>query len=113
MIIRQFFFNIVRARSVENAKSFDLLYKHGCYGNCVSIIRQELDSYIKVLFIRNHQQKDVFINQILNGEKLRVGKKVITDKTMLSYLKPDHMDKWEEDYNISNGLFFRPFIKFS
>ena len=42
---------IIQKRSEENDKSIKLLYKQKLYGNCISILRQELDSMVRVLFL--------------------------------------------------------------
>ena len=50
------FCNIVKNRSEENAKTIKLLYENKLYGNCVSILRQELDSMVRVLFLLTCEQ---------------------------------------------------------
>jgi len=102
----QKFVDLVKNRSKENIESFNLLYEKGLYGNCVSVLRQELDSYIRVLFINGHTEKDAFISQILSDKKLKDKDKTITDRAMLEYLKPSHMDAWEESYIYQIGCFF-------
>ena len=51
MNILEKFIAQVQARSAENKKSFELLYKHECYGVCIGIIRQELDSLQRVSYL--------------------------------------------------------------
>jgi len=51
MNILEKFIAQVQARSAENQKSFELLYKHECYGVCIGIIRQELDSLQRVSYL--------------------------------------------------------------
>jgi hypothetical protein len=41
----------VRERSRENAESLRLLHGRGLHANVVSILRQELDSLIRVIFL--------------------------------------------------------------
>lgn len=47
----EIFIQQVRARSEENKKAFDLLYLQKCYGVCIGIIRQELDSLLRVSYL--------------------------------------------------------------
>ncbi len=51
------FCEIVKKRSEENSKSIKLLYEQKLYGNCISILRQELDSMIRVLFLLSKERK--------------------------------------------------------
>lgn len=64
------FCNIVKNRSEENAKTIKLLYENQLYGNCVGILRQELDSMVRVLFLLTCEQSQriMFIKQTLNNE---------------------------------------------
>ncbi|MCC6181270.1 MAG: hypothetical protein IT237_05500 [Bacteroidia bacterium] len=45
------FIEIVKSRSAENSKSIHLLFEKGIIGNCISILRQELDSFIRVIYL--------------------------------------------------------------
>lgn len=65
------FCTLIRNRSLENKKSFDLLYKEKCVSNCISIVRQELDSIIRVIYLLQLKDeiRNCLINQTLNGEK--------------------------------------------
>ena len=62
---------IIQKRSEENDKSIKLLYKQKLYGNCISILRQELDSMVRVLFLLSQEQeiRQCLIQQTLNNEK--------------------------------------------
>jgi hypothetical protein len=84
------FYDIVLRRSQENFKSFELLYQNGLYGNCVSILRQELDSYLRVLFLKVAHKRTLFMHQTLNGIKWHYfedGKKhTVTDRMILDSL---------------------------
>lgn len=79
------FCNIVKNRSDENAKTIKLLYENKLYGNCVGILRQELDSMIRVLFLLTCEQpkRMMFVKQTLNNEKWHDGKRTITDFLLL------------------------------
>lgn len=79
------FCNIVKNRSEENAKTIKLLYENQLYGNCVGILRQELDSMVRVLFLLacEQSQRIMFIKQTLNNEKWHDGKRTITDYLLI------------------------------
>lgn len=82
------FCDIVIQRSKEHSLALDLLLQKELYGQVMSILRQELDSMVRVMFLlsindlnlRNH-----FICQTLDGIKWSYpgSKKVITDKQMV------------------------------
>lgn len=103
------FYNLVKARSIENLAAFQIEYNAGLYGKCVSTLREELDSYIKIIFLRKHPGKDMFIDQTLSGKQWKFGSQKITDRFMLDYLKDstiDEMDYWEREYIYRMGCFF-------
>lgn len=92
MSIVEKFCGILRTRSAENKESFDVLFQNGLYGNCFSVLRQELDSMIRVIFLLNIPeipQRESLIQKTLNGEKwtfINHNNKVqtITDKDMVN-----------------------------
>lgn len=45
------FIEIVKSRNRENTVSIRVLYENGVIGNCISILRQELDSFIRVIYL--------------------------------------------------------------
>jgi hypothetical protein len=62
---------IVAQRLEENRKSFDLLFGIKHFGNCLSIMCQELDQVIKILFLLNsskNEQKQ-YIESSINNHK--------------------------------------------
>jgi len=85
------FVQTIRNRSIENRKSITLLLSANLFGNSFSIIRQELDSMIRVIYLLHVidlQEREQLIKQTLSGEKWQVnnvkGKRVIiTDKDMV------------------------------
>src|SRR5690554_1366354 len=87
----QTFVETIRNRSNENKKSITLLLNNQLFGNCFSIIRQELDSMIRVIYLLNVidlDQREKLINQTLIGQKWRIknenGKTIsITDRDMV------------------------------
>ena len=77
---------IIQKRSEENDKSIKLLYKQKLYGNCISILRQELDSMVRVPFLLSQEQeiRQCLIQQTLNNEKWKIGKKQIKDFELIN-----------------------------
>ena len=66
------FCQLLRNRSEENKKSFYILFQNRLYGNCFSVLRQELDSMVRVIYLLNEtdlNKRESFIQQTLNGEK--------------------------------------------
>lgn len=80
------FCEIVRKRSEENSKSIKLLYENKLYGNCISILRQELDSMVRVLFLLSQKQetRQVLIQQTLDNEKWHIERKQIRDIELIN-----------------------------
>ncbi|QDZ61818.1 hypothetical protein EVD20_01215 [Elizabethkingia bruuniana] len=89
--IRQKYISLIQNRSEENKKALTLLFSQGLFGNCVSILRQELDSFIRVMYlgrISDFDERERMMNQTLSGEKWTVLTsnnkwKQITDKDMV------------------------------
>jgi hypothetical protein len=85
------FVQTIRNRSIENKKSITLLLDNQLFGNSFSIIRQELDSMIRVIYLLNVvdlDQREDLINQTLSGQKWKIqnenGKIIsITDRDMV------------------------------
>ena len=48
---RHIFCRTIKQRSNENQKAITILYENGLYSNSISILRQELDSLIRVIFL--------------------------------------------------------------
>ena len=51
MNILEKFIKQIDARTNENQKAFNLLYEQKCYGVCIGIIRQELDSLLRAMYL--------------------------------------------------------------
>lgn len=89
--IRRKYISLIQNRSEENKKALTLLFSQGLFGNCVSILRQELDSFIRVMYlgrISDFDERERMMNQTLSGEKWTVLTsnkkwKQITDKDMV------------------------------
>lgn len=80
------FCEIVKKRSEENSKSIKLLYEQKLYGNCISILRQELDSMVRVLFLLSQGQetRQLLIQQTLDNQKWSIGKRQIKDFELIN-----------------------------
>ena len=62
---------MINNRLDENWKSFNILLGLKHYGNCISIMCQELDQFIRILFLLKqtlHDRKQ-FINNSINNQK--------------------------------------------
>lgn len=89
--IRQKYISLIQNRSEENKKALTLLVSQRLFGNCISILRQELDSFVRVIYlgqISDFNERERLMNQTLSGEKWTVLTpnnkwKQITDKDMV------------------------------
>ena len=91
------FCKIVRQRSKENKQAIGLLSRTGLAGQVMSVLRQELDSMVRVIFLlsqtldeRNHLMNLTLIGKIW---KLRSNAKV-TDRQMVELA--DELNGWTE-----------------
>lgn len=86
------FCKMLRERSVENNNSFQVLFRNQLYGNCFSILRQELDSMVRVIYLLNISdltKRELLIKKTLDGEKWSFvnhnGKnQTVTDRDMVN-----------------------------
>jgi hypothetical protein len=87
------FVELVRLRSEENRNSLELLYDKELIGNCMSILRQELDTFIRIIYLGRLSDMDErhrLMKSTLDGDEWKVQtvnkkwKKVI-DKDMVDY----------------------------
>lgn len=92
-VVRQFLAGGI-ARSVENAKAFDCLYSSHCYIVCIGLMRQELDTLLRLAFLwRPETDSEIAIE--LMRRTVTTGKKwsyqdngktiLLTDKKMLEF----------------------------
>lgn len=66
------FISIISKRSNENLKSFNLLFSEKLYGNCMSVIRMELDTYIRLYYFENNcGDRESMLKSFFNGERLK------------------------------------------
>lgn len=91
------FKKIVFQRLEENQKSFDILFGLKHYGNCISIMRQELDQIIRLLFLLN-STKNVqrqLIESSINNHKWFV----INKENKKDYITEEIISKYSESLN--------------
>jgi hypothetical protein len=84
----EIFVRQVRERSRENAESLHLLHGRNLSSNVVSILRQELDSLVRVIFLLSQADRayrNALIESSVNGRQWtrKGGKGRITDKEMV------------------------------
>lgn len=97
MSTMEIFCRQVRVRSKENAAAVHLLYKHSILSQIISILRQELDSMVRVIYLLNISDatyREELIEASVNGKKwLEQGtKKPITDRQMVELA--DKLNGW-------------------
>lgn len=61
----------VRSRSSEHKKAMDLVSEAGLAGQMVSILRQEIDSLIRVFYLltQNEERRDILISASVDGAR--------------------------------------------
>lgn len=87
------FVEIVKSRSKENTDSINLLFEKGIIGNCISILRQELDSFIRVIYLSklgDMDERKRLMQLTINGEQwneLTINGRLrkITDRDMVNF----------------------------
>ena len=85
------FVELIRNRSEENKLSLNKLYENRLLGNCISILRQEVDTFIRIIYLgrlNSVQERERLINLTFNDEKwntltVNSNMKIITDKDMV------------------------------
>jgi hypothetical protein len=95
------FRKIIEHRLDENWKSFKLLFSMNHYGNCISIMCQELDQMISLLFLLNRSEveRKHLINLSANNHKwyfldYDVKKKYINEKDIILFA--DTLEGWDK-----------------
>jgi hypothetical protein len=89
------FCKIVRQRSKENKQAIALLSRIGLTGQVMSVLRQELDSMVRVIFLLNQtlDERNHLINLTLDGKKWKHRSKAqVTDKQMVELA--DTLNGW-------------------
>ncbi len=82
---------MIKQRSIENKNALQILFEKKLYGHCFSVLRQELDSFIRIIYlgrIGDFNERERLMKQTLLGEKWSVLTsknkwKTITDKDMV------------------------------
>ncbi|MDR6195957.1 hypothetical protein [Siphonobacter sp. SORGH_AS_0500] len=94
----QKFCKILRDRSLENREAGQILFERQLYGQLLSIIRQELDSQVRIIFIANNdtETREHYINQTLCNERwTRPNSSAkITDKQMVDFA--NNLNYWTQ-----------------
>ncbi|TKZ17998.1 hypothetical protein FAP39_13660 [Shimia litoralis] len=84
----------VRSRSAEHRRAMDLLSESGLSGQMISVLRQELDSMVRVIYLltQDQQRRENLIHASVNGKRwLREGsKKPVTDREMVELARKLH-----------------------
>lgn len=90
------FCQLLRERSVENISAGRLLFNNGLYGQLVSVLRQELDSLVRSVFLLSKplNSRQHFISQTLQNIKwtLPNSRTVVTDRNMVDLT--DRLHGW-------------------
>jgi len=89
------FCSIVRQRSNENKQAVTLLSRSRLTGQVMSVLRQELDSMVRVIFLLNQtiEERNHLINLTLNGQKWRLRSNAqVTDRQMVELA--DTLNGW-------------------
>lgn len=89
------FCKIVRLRSKENEQAIYLLSRNQLTGQVISILRQELDSMVRVIFLlsQKKEEREYLINLTLNGKKWKlINNTQVTDKLMVDLA--DTLNGW-------------------
>jgi hypothetical protein len=92
---------LINHRLDENVKSFKLLFEMKHYGNCISIMRQELDQIMKLLFLlnRNKVERKQFMESSIESHKWFVlnkenRKEYITEEDIAKY--SESLSGWDK-----------------
>jgi|SRR5208282_4151651 len=91
---------LISHRMQENMKSFKLLFNIKHYGNCISIMCQELDQLIRLLFLlnSNSDEKKQFMYSAINSQRWYIinnenKKEYVTDETLLKFAET--LNDWD------------------
>lgn len=81
------FLRQVRSRSLEHQRAMDLLEKAGLAGQMISVLRQELDSMVRVIYLleQSAERREFLIEASVQGTKwTREGTRaIVTDRDMV------------------------------
>ena len=90
MTDKEKFCRILRERSNEHKTAINLVLHNGLYGQAISILRQELDSMVRVIFLLDEPDLSIrshFMVQTLNNTKwtLPNSRIIVTDRNMVDF----------------------------
>lgn len=85
------FIELVKNRSEENKLSLSKLYENRLFGNCISILRQEIDTFMRIIYLgrlNSLGERERLIRLTFNDKKWNAltennKMKIITDKDMI------------------------------
>jgi hypothetical protein len=85
---KETFCRVIRARSYENREAIKLLHQGGVTSQIISILRQELDSMVRLIYLLNindRNYRDSLINATLTGRKWtkQGSQELVTDSEMV------------------------------
>jgi hypothetical protein len=85
---------LISHRLDENMKSFKLLFDMKHYGNCISIMCQELDQIMKLLFLlnRNKTERKQFMESSIESHKWFI----LNKENKKEYITDDDIAKYSE-----------------
>jgi len=93
----QKFKDAIYKRSLENEQAFYLLSKQKLYTLIGVIIRLELDSLMRFCYLESledDEEKDLLINQFLDGKRWELEKGFVTDRKMVEHMTNTLMLGW-------------------
>ena len=112
------FRKLINKRLDENSKSFSILLELKHYGNCISILCQELDQYIRLLYLLKQPKniRDQLINNSINNQKWYYldgyNKKVsISEQDIEDFAKG--LNGWEANIFEFRNVFYKITINFN
>jgi hypothetical protein len=90
----------VRQRSRENSAALALLHGQALTGNIMGVLRQELDSMVRCIFllsVTDRQYRERLLHESVNGQKWHTqnGKGFVTDKMMVD--KASELHGWSQN----------------
>ncbi|MEW6599120.1 MAG: hypothetical protein AB1429_16670 [Pseudomonadota bacterium] len=81
------FLRQVRNRSLEHQRTMDLLSQNNLVGQMIAVLRQELDSMVRVIYLLNQvpERRELLIDASVRGEKWTQGtsRAKVTDREMV------------------------------
>lgn len=82
----------VQRRSAEHKQAMALLWSNELYGLMVSVLRQELDSMVRVIFLLGQKStvRDKLVADSVYGRKWKIGREQVTDRQMVAFAQELH-----------------------